>query len=179
MSEEKGVSLGQLTSLMVPAFGTKKDGTPLMKQMALAFTETKEAEMRLPETRTVNPANYNDLEYTFNMCYKEQKTNYADIGMMIGKVEEQVENIKARILMDSYPLHMKDKPRYLDTSDYRKAFVQLDPEYAKAMGHLNLLKGYERLIEGRIKWAEKVCSYMKKQMDLIARSGMSGFNGRR
>jgi histidinol phosphatase-like PHP family hydrolase len=175
MSEEKGVSLGQLTTLVVPAFGKKADGSPLMKQLFLSFTETKEAERRILETRTVNPATYNDLEYAYNKAYKEQKTNYADVGFLIGKVEEQVENIKARILMDKYPEHMKAKPRYLDTADYRKSFVQLDEEYQKAMEHLNLLRAYEKLIEGRIKWCEKVCAYMKKQIDLINRSGLTGF----
>jgi hypothetical protein len=169
--DEKALSIRELPSLVIPSFGTKKDGSPLIKQLLLPLACIKEAEGRLLETRSVNTTTYNDLEYVFNMAYMEMRNNFADIGLVLTRAESEMENIRAKIVLEKYPDFMKDKPRSADTPDARRSFIQLDEEYQKAQSYVGLLKAYEKLIEGRLKFTEKVTAYMKKQMDITIRSG--------
>jgi hypothetical protein len=133
----------------------------------------------LLEAKTVNPATYADLEYTFNESYRELKRAYAGVTYRLAKAEEAVETAKATALLDKYPEFVKDKPRNYDNADIRKSFIQKDPDYLKATDYRDQIKAIECLIEGRIKIMERTTAYMKKQMELIIRSGAIGSFGKK
>ena len=152
--------------MTIPAFGTGQ-----AQDMDLTATVT--AERRLIEARTVNPITYNDLEYCFNESYRELKTNMAKVGFMITEAEKAIRQAKAEVLIDKYPEFMKDRPKSQDNADMREAFLTKDESYMAAVDRLNQLKATEAMFDGKIKVMENVCRYMKKQMDLILRSGLS------
>jgi len=165
MSEEKSLSLSQVTTLILPPL-KRADGKIIVPMKRLEFSMMREAKERHEETRTVGPSNYIDLEIMFSKAFAEMRRGYADIGLALVKAEQELENVKSRIILDEYPEHIKDKPKSLDKTAYLNAFMQRDPEFAKLADYIGTLKAYERLIEGEIKFIEKVVSYMKKQVDL-------------
>ena len=153
--------------MTIPALGH-------LGELRIPLDKTLEAERRLEEAKLVNPATYADLEYTFNESYRELKRAYASVTYRLAKAEENIENIKAGILLDKYPEFIKDKGKSFDNMDMRKSFIQRDPEYAKAVDYRDQIKAIEMLIDSRIKVMERTCTYMKKQMELIIRSGAIG-----
>jgi hypothetical protein len=172
MSNEKSATtLHQLPSLIIPAAGPRADGSFVIPARRLSLEFTKAFESRVLDTRTVNPSTYNDLEYTLSLAYQELKGHFAEITYSLAKAEKMVDDVRAEVLLDRYPEFIKDKPRSMDTPDTRKSFVQKDEGYSKALEYRDMLKAYEMLIEGRIKAVEKISAYMKKQMDLLIRSG--------
>lgn len=152
--------------MILPAFGSQE-----MKELTLGATVN--AERRLLEARTVNPLTYNDLEHTFNESYRELKMNMAKVGFMIAETEKAIQLAKATVLIDLYPEFMTGRPKSQDNADMRQAFLSRNAEYMAAVDRLNQLKATEALFDGKIKVMENVCRYMKKQMDLILRSGMT------
>lgn len=156
----------QQAMMIIPAIGEGKS-------LELALTATSIAEQRLIEARTVNPFTYSDLEHTFNESYRELKANMAKLGYMITEADKAVKRAKAEVLIDKYPDFMKDRPKNQDNADMREAFLTRDDTYMNAVDRVNQLKATEALFDGKIKVMENVCRYMKKQMDLILRSGMS------
>jgi len=141
-----------------------------LPELSFSLEKTQIAEARLHEAQTVNYATYSDLEYTYNEAWRELRRAYAAVGYRLAKAEEEIENIKAGILLDKYPEFIKDKPRNFDNADMRKSFIQRDPEYAAAVDHRDQVKAVETLIDGRMKTMERTCSYLKKQLDIHARS---------
>jgi hypothetical protein len=156
----------QQAIMTIPAFGSAQ-------AQDLVLSATVLAERRLIEARTVNPLTYTDLEHTFNESYRELKTNLARVGYMIAEADKAIKKAKAEVLLDKYPEFMKDRPKSQDNADMREAFLTRDEAYMAAVDRLNQLKATEALFDGKIKVMENVCRYMKKQMDLILRSGMS------
>lgn len=152
--------------LALPAFGQ----SPAIR---LEMSSTREAEKRLVEAKTVNPLSYSDLEHCFNECYRELKRHISTVGYQIAMADKALETAKSDILLDKYPEFMKDKPKTQDNADLRKAFFMRDPEYVAALDRINQLKAVESFVDGRIKVMENVCRYMRKQMDLVLRSGLS------
>lgn len=150
---------------------------PVIKQndspRVLSMDKTKEAENRLIEAKMVNPATYPELEYVFNESYRELKSHLAIVGYDIAMAEKHLANVKAEILLDKYPEFLKDKTSKFDNAEVRNAFVQKDPEYQKALDTVSTLKMIEMLMDGKVKVMERVTSYMKKQMDLILKSGVN------
>jgi hypothetical protein len=155
--------------MTIPAFGSGQ-------AMDLVLSATVTAEQRLLEARTVNPLTYTDLEHCFNESYRELKTNMSKVGYMITEAEKAIKKAKAEVLLDKYPEFMKDRPKSQDNADMREAFLTRDDTYMAAVDRLNMLKATEALFDGKIKVMENVCRYMRKQMDLVLRSGLSGSN---
>lgn len=156
-------------ALVIPAFGQSP-------AISLEITSTKEAERRLIEAKTVNPLTYSDLEHCFNESYRELKKHMSTVGYQIALADKALETAKANVLLDKYPDFMKDKPKAQDNADMRKAFMMRDPDYLAALDRVAQLKAIETFVDGRIKVMENVCRYMRKQMDLVLRSGLSNAN---
>lgn len=158
--------LGEDMALVIPAFGKSPE-------LSLDLSKTREAERRLIEAKTVNPLTYSDLEHCFNESYRELKRHVAAIGYQIAMTNKAIEEAKATVLLDKYPEFMKDRPKSADNADMRKAFLARDEEYSMALDRLNMLNAMESFVDGRIKVMENVCRYMRKNMDLVIRSGLS------
>jgi hypothetical protein len=157
---------GDSAALVIPAFGKSP-------ALSLEMNKTREAEKRLIEAKTVNPITYSDLEHCFNESYRELKKHMSTLGYQIAMAEKALEQAKAEILLDKYPEFMKDKPKAQDNADMRKAFMMRDQSYLDALDRIAQLKAVESFVDGRIKVMENVCRYMRKQMDLVIRSGLS------
>lgn len=157
------------SGMVIPAFGNSK-------ALTLDLSKTKEAEIRLIEAKTVNPSTYTDLEHCFNESYRELKRHYSTLGHELAKAEKALRLAKSVVLLDKYPEFIKDKKKTLDNSDMRDAFLIQDQDYSNALDRINMLKAMESFVDGRIKVIENVSRYMKKGMDLIIRSGLSGAN---
>ena len=139
----------------------------------LSMDKTREAERRIIEAKMVNPSTYSELEFTFNESYRELKTHLAIVGYDIATAEKHLSNVKSEIILDRYPEFLKDKTSKFDNAEVRNAFVQRDPEYQKLLDTVNTLKMVEALMDGKVKVMERVTAYMKKQMDLIIKSGVN------
>ena len=153
--------------LKVPKFNS-------LSEIEVPLEATRVAESRLLEAKTVNISTYSDLEYTFNESYRELKRALAAVSYRLAKAEEEMENAKAAAILDKYPEFIKDKPKSFDNADTRKSFIQRDAEYRQAADYRDQIKVFEALLDSRIKVMERTCSYMRKQMDLLIRSGTAG-----
>jgi hypothetical protein len=153
-------------ALMVPAFGNSP-------ALHLEMGVIREAEHRIIEAKTVNPSTYADLEHSFNAAYRDLKRHLSLIGYQIMLAEKAMEEAKADVLLDKYPAFMEGKPKAQDNADYRKAFLIRDEEYSAALDYFNKLKAFESNFEGKVKVFENTCRYMRKEMDLILRSGLT------
>lgn len=151
--------------MVLPAFGK----APMLK---MEMKNIQNAERRLIEAKTVNPVTYADLEYTFNEAYRDLKKHIASVGFAKDMAAKSLEDAKADVILGSYAELMKDKPKSHDTLDLRNAYLTRDPEYSKALERIAQLKALEANLDGKIKVMENVCRYMRKQMDLLLRSGM-------
>lgn len=142
-------------------------------ELKLDMVNIRTAERRLIEAKTVNPSTYADLEHSYNESYRDLKKYMASIGFAIVMAEKSLEEAKADVLLGSYADLMKDKPKSHDTSDMRNAYLTRDEAYNAAFDRVAQLKALEANFDGKIKVMENVCRYMRKQMDLILRSGLS------
>lgn len=144
--------------------------------LSMDMTSTREAEARFIEAKMVNPATYAELEHSFNEAYRDLKRYLSAIGYQIVFAEKALEEAKADILLDKYPQFMEEKgmKKTQDNADMRKAFMAKDPEYQACLDRVNQLKAIESNFDGKIKVLENVCRYMRKKMDLLIRSGLSG-----
>ncbi len=155
------------SSLMVlPAFGKAPE-------LKIEMANIRTAENRLIEAKTVNPITYADLEHTFNESYRDLKRYLSSIGYAITMAQKSIEDAKADVILGSYAEFLAGKPKSHDTLDMRNAYLTRDPAYTAALERLAQLKALESNFDGKIKVMENVCRYMRKQMDLILRSGMS------
>jgi hypothetical protein len=152
--------------MVLPAFGRAPELKMEMKNI-------REAELRLIEAKTVNPVTYVELEHTFNEAYRDLKKHIASIGYSLSMAQKSLEDAKADVILGSYAEAMKDKPKSHDTLDMRNAYLTRDVNYSAALERIAQLKALEANMDGKIKVMENVCRYMRKQMDLILRSGLS------
>lgn len=157
---------GDSSSMIIPGF---KGSSP----MVLDVSKTREAESRLIEAKTVNPITYTDLEHCFSEAYRELKRHHSTLGYQLALAEKAMEQAKAVVLLDKYPTFMEGKPKSHDNADLRKAFLMQDADYLEALDRFNMLKALESFVDGRIKVLENVSRYMKKEMDIIIRSGLT------
>jgi hypothetical protein len=153
-------------ALVLPALGK-------VPELRLTMEKVIEAEKRLIEAKTVNPSTYADLEHCFNESYRDLKRHLSSIGYQIAQTDKAMEKAKAEVLLDKYPAYL-ETVEAKDNSDLRKAFLIRDETYSQALDRFNQLKALESNFEGKIKVVENVCRYMRKQMDLLIRSGHSG-----
>lgn len=168
MSEGSAPSPLNRQTLVLPTFGK-------IPELSLNMEKIIEAEKRLIEAKTVNPLTYVDLEHAFNESYRELKRHLSSIGYHISLIDKAMEQAKADVLLDTYPafLESNNMKKSQDNADLRKAFLMKDAAYLAALDRMNQLKALESNMDGKIKVMENVCRYMRKQMDLILRSGLS------
>jgi hypothetical protein len=160
MSDQPGQHL-----MVLPAFGKSPE-------LKMDMKNVRYAEQRIIEAKTVNPFTYADLEHTFNESYRDLKKHVASIGYALAMAQKSLEDAKADVILGSYADAMKDKPKSHDTLDMRNAYLTRDPAYSAALERIAQLKALEANMDGKIKVMENVCRYMRKQMDLILRSGV-------
>lgn len=158
------INFTEENALVIPPF---EDRPPV----AVDFGKIREGESRIIEAKMVNPATYNELEFTFNEGYREAKKNLSVIGYEIAQAERIARKIKSEHLIDEYPTFLKDK-KLKDNAAIREAFLEQQEDYVEAMERINMLKALESLMDGKIKVFENVCRYMKKTMDITLRSGI-------
>jgi hypothetical protein len=141
--------------------------------LSLEMKNIRYAESRLIEAKSVNPFTYPDLEHTFNEAYRDLKRHLAAIGYNLAMAQKTVEEAKADVLLGSYAELISGKPKSYDSSDMRNAYLTRDPAYTAALERVAQLRALESNMDGKIKVMENVCRYMRKNIDLILRSGMT------
>jgi len=157
-------------ALVIPAFQKSQE-------LHLVLTKTRDGESRLLEAKMVSPVTYAELEYCFNESYRELRRHMATIGYEITKAQTAVEVAKSNFIIDEYPAKVADLPKAMQAQAATlQAHLMRNQDYLLAMDRVGQLKAFEALLDGKIKTFEKTCSYMKKKMDLILRSGLSGTN---
>lgn len=166
MSDQSGAPDIQSSLMVLPAFGK----APVLK---MEMKNIRYAESRLIEAKTVNPFTYSELEHTFNEAYRDLKKHAASIGYSLAMAQKALEDAKADVILGSYAEFMSGKPKSHDTLDLRNAYLTRDEGYSAALERIAQLKALEANMDGKIKVMENVCRYMRKQMDLILRSGMT------
>lgn len=157
------VKFAECVEFTIPEFDTR----PPVK---LDFTRIREGEDRLLEAKVVNPATYKELEYTFNEGYRASKTNLSMVRYEIMQAERIIRKVKSEYLLDEYPTFIKDR-KLNDNTANREAFLERQQKYVDARDRLDMLTALEHLVEGKIKVFENVCRYMRKEMDILIRSG--------
>ena len=150
--------------LTIPEFGS----TPAI---TLDVTKIKEGEKRLVEAKVVNPGTYSDLEYVFNEGYRQAKTHLSQVGYEITVAKKALRTAKSKYLLDEYPEFLKEN-KLKDNASVRDAFLERQDEYVAAQDRIDMLTALESLLEGKIKVFENVCRYMRKEMDIVIRSGI-------
>lgn len=152
--------------MVLPSFGKSPE-------LRMDMAKIREAEHRIPDARTVNPITYVGLEHVINEAYRDLKRHLSAIGYQITLADKALEQAKADVILDGYPQFMEGRPKSQDNADMRKSFLMRDPDYLAALDRLNQLKALESNFDGKIRVMERVSSYMKKEMDLLIRSGMA------
>ena len=166
MSEEIriiGASL-ERAEISLPAFGSTP---PLVLDVSL----TKAAEARLYEVQVVNPSTYSNLEFVIGVGYRECKRHISVIGYQITLAEKALRTAKSIALLDEYPVFLKTK-NIKDSAQIRDAYLETCDDYKSAQDRIDMLKALDSLIDGKIKVFENTSRCMKKQMDIILRSGI-------
>lgn len=167
MSDQNAPAQIADTKLVLPPFGK-------IPALTLQMGRINEAKLRLVEAKSVNPITYADLEHCYNEAYRDLKRHLSAIGYQIALVSKAMEIAKADALLDKYPDFMKDRPKNQDNAATRDAFLIRDEAYVAALDRFNQLKALESNMDGEVRVLERTCAYMKKQMDLVLRSGLSG-----
>lgn len=163
------MSFKDVQSLVIPAFG-------LSPEILLDFSNIRTADERAIEAKMVNPASYSDLEHCFNTCFNDLKNHVGLVGFQLTLAKNLLAKAKSTYLLDKYPEFMANKPRSYDSPDIRMACLMRDEDYLAALDRINMLEAITAFLEGKIKFMENLSRYMKKKMDLIIRSGLSGTN---
>ena len=159
-------------SLTIPSL----DGvnTPI----SLDITNIQEAESRLIEAKTVNPATYKSLEYLYNEGYRQARQNLANVEYQIVRAERQKEREKARVILEVLPEKLEGKPASYNNADFRASILSMDEKYNEVCEHIEKLKAMAKFFEIRISVFEKACQYMRKGIDLIIRGSASNIGVR-
>ena len=150
--------------LVIPQFGS-------LPQMTLDLTKIKEGEDRLYEAQTVNVISYSNLEYVYNEGYREAKKHLSQVGYQITRAEKALREAKSRALLDEYPVFLKDR-NMKDSAQIRDAYLETVKDYTEAQDRIDMLKAVDALLDSKVKVFENTCRYLKKQMDIVLRSGI-------
>ena len=127
------------------------------------------------EAKDVSPVTYAELESVYNESYRELRRHLATVGYQIVRAQAAVEAAKATFIIDTYPTILQTLPRALQSqASTLNAHLSRCDEYTSALDRLGMLKAVEALLDGKVKTFEKTCQFMRKRMDLIIRSGLSG-----
>lgn len=160
------MQFNQLVEFNIPEFD-------LIEAQVISFTSIKEGERRIIESKIVNGGTYNELEFVMNEGYREAKKNLTLIGYNLLKTKRVLDRVKSIALIDDYADWLK-KVKLKDSAAIRDAFLQTIPNYVVAINRIDMLTALEASMEGKIKVFENVCRYMRKEMDIRVRSGMTG-----
>ena len=150
--------------LVIPQFGS-------LPQMTLDLTKIKEGEDRLYEAQNVTVISYSNLEYVYNEGYREAKKHLSQVGYQITRAEKALREAKSRALLDEYPVFLKDR-NMKDSAQIRDAYLETVKDYTEAQDRIDMLKAIDALLDGKVKVFENTCRYMKRQIDIVLRSGM-------
>ena len=165
MSEERIITANiDRAEIALPAFGSSPT-------LILDVSKIREGESRLHEAQVVNPSSYSNLEYVYNEGYREARRHISVIGYQIALAEKALREAKSIALLDEYPVFLKEK-NIKDSAQIRDAYLETYKPYTMAQDRIDMLKAMDSLIDGKIKTFENVCRYMKKQMDIVLRSGI-------
>lgn len=151
------------TEITIPEVGARPS-------MLLSKNSINEGYNRLVEARVVNMSTYSDLEYVFNEGYREAKANLSVVGYEITVAQREVRRIKGEYILDVYPGFLKERG-LKDNAANREAFLERQADYVAAMDRVALLTAMQNSFEGNVKVFENVCRFMRKEMDLLIRSG--------
>lgn len=158
------INYTERAELTIPAFGS----TPELK---LDITSIKEGEKRLIEAKVVNGGTYSELEYVYNEGYRQAKKHLSHIGYEITRAKKAQREAKSRAILDDYPEFLKEN-KLKDNATVRDAFLERRPDYVAAQDRIDMLVAMESLLDGKIRVFENVCRYMRKEMDIMIRSGI-------
>lgn len=158
------INYTERAEITIPEFGS----TP---KITLDISKIREGENRILEAKVVNPGTYNELEYSFNEGYREAKKHISAIGYEITRAKKALREAKSKYILDEYPEFLKEN-KLKDNATVRDAFLERQSEYVAAQDRIDMLTALESLMEGKVKNFENVCRYIRKQMDLIIRSGV-------
>jgi len=144
-------------------------------ELPLDFRKIREGENRLVEAKVVNMSTYSELEFTFNEGYREAKKNLSVVGYEISQAKRSVRKVKGEFILDEYPGFLKERG-LKDNSANREAYLERQDSYVAAMDRVSMLEALEFSLESNVKVFENVCRYMKKEMDMLIRSGSMDSN---
>lgn len=153
-------------AITVPAF---KD----CKELRLSIGSWNIAKSRMKEVQNLVPANYSSLEFDFQEAWRESRRNAIMIGDAIKKAQQNIEEIKADIILTEIPQLLEKLPKSANNTDFRKAIISKNPDYKQANEYLDKLQALLAHTESNMKIMENTSRFMKKQMDYIIRNGMS------
>lgn len=156
----------EVMELVVPASAS-------LPALRLDISKIKMAESRIVEAQAINPSSYGGLEYVMNEGYREGKRHLSALGYQVTLAQKQLKEAHSIAIIDHYNDFLKEK-KLKDSASVRDAFLQTRQDYVEAQDRINMLNAFESLIDGKVKNFESVCRYMRKQMDLIVRSGTMG-----
>jgi hypothetical protein len=139
--------------------------------MTLDLTKIKEGEDRLYEAQNVTVISYSNLEYVYNEGYREAKKHLSQVGYQITRAEKALREAKSRALLDEYPVFLKDR-NMKDSAQIRDAYLETVKDYTEAQDRIDMLKAVDALLDSKVKVFENTCRYLKKQMDIVLRSGI-------
>ncbi len=157
-NEDKG------TTLVVPSFR-------LCGELHLSRVAFENAMSRMHETQNLVPANYSSLEYVIQESWRECRNNAIKVGSELRKADQNIEEIKADIILDEIPELLKDKPKSANNADFRKAVMARSTDYADSLEHSGKLIALLAHFESNMKTMENTSRFVKKQMDYIIRQG--------
>jgi hypothetical protein len=155
------------TVMTVPSFGH-------CKELRLNMSSWESAMARFHEAQNIVPANYSSLEFTFQEAWRESKKNAIAVGDALKKAKQNVEEIKADVVLTEIPKMLKELPKSQNNADFRRAVLTKNENYKAANEHLEKLEAMLEHFESHMKIMENVSRFLKKQMDYIIRNGNYG-----
>lgn len=154
------------TTMVVPAFRH-------CPELKLNMSGWSKAMERMPEAQRLAAANYLNLEFTFQEAWREAKSNAIAVGDAIKKAKQNVEDIKADVILTDIPALLEDKPKSANNADFRRAVLAKNEDYKKALEHLEKLEAMLEHFESHMKIMENTSRFLKKQMDYFRNTGIT------
>lgn len=149
-------------------------GFRLCPDIKLNMSAWQVATGRLKEVQNLAAANYSNLEFCFQEAWREARANSIIIGDAIRKAKQNIEEIKADVVLTEIPELLRDSPKSANNADFRNAVLARNEQYKQANEHLDKLEAMLAHCESHMKIMENTSRFMKKQMDYFIRNGTSG-----
>lgn len=126
-------------------------GTPNLAPMSLDMTEVYLVELRLPDIRTANPGNAQELMGTFNAASNTLVKYIAWVDYEILQAQKFLGISKATVILDKAQEELKKYPGLKNNEDFRNALIARDPECQERLDKLNGLIAVRALLDGKVK----------------------------